>query len=135
MGRVSEELGLVALKSSIKGSLNTIAHAGCGFILENVEGKKSTLDCSGKIIVSPWVSDIMKVEFWKLADSCIQKDFRGGRKQETLEIGFSNSDGYKGLEKEELRKRVDRRDGEDLGKSSKLGNKRSNLCVRDNDIN
>lgn len=43
MGSVSEELGLVALKSSIKGSLNTIAHAGCGFILENLEGKKSTL--------------------------------------------------------------------------------------------
>lgn len=94
--------------------------------------KERSLHFSGKIVVSPWVSDIMKVEFWKLVDSCIQNDFRGGRKQETLDIGFSNSDGYKDLEKEELRKRVDRRDGEDLGKSSKLGNKRSSLCVRDN---
>lgn len=95
-GRVSKELSLVALKSSVKELFSTITQAGwCGFILENLEGKKPALDCHGKIIVNP--CDLMKVEIWKHAGSCIQKDFRGSRKQEKLKVGFSNTDRYKSL--------------------------------------
>ena len=97
-GRVNKELSLVALKSSVKELFNTIAQVGWrGFILENLEGKKPALDRHGKITVSPWMGDLMKAEIWKHAGSGIQKDFRGGRKQETLKVGFSNPDRYKSL--------------------------------------
>ena len=65
-GRVSKELSLVALKSSVKELFSTVTQAGwCGFILENLEGKKPALDCHGKIIVNAWVGDLMKVGIWK----------------------------------------------------------------------
>lgn len=90
MGRVSEELGLIALKSSIRESLNTIAWARCDFVLEGLEGKRSALDVigNGKIVVGPWVSDIVKVEFWKHAGHCIQKDFQGRQKARNVRNWF-----------------------------------------------
>lgn len=77
MGRVGEGFDLVVLKSSIKESFDTMVQAGCGFLLEN---REVDVIGNGKIVVSTWVSDIMKVEFWKHAGSWVPKDFRERQK-------------------------------------------------------
>lgn len=73
MGRVSEELGLIVLKSFIRELLNIIVWVRCDFVLEGLEGKRFVFDVigNGKIVVGFWVSDIVKVEFWKYVGYCI----------------------------------------------------------------